>query len=1723
MPNAQHSKKDVRRYHKVANRDIDPELLGETDGIYLDSRNMRPTPSDGDSGSIEKIFGEDLIHPNKAPFCIVGNSAPLPGRYLCTGAVEINDHIVEFWADDAKIEDSLIRIDGDVVLKSPDFPINSIDLLQIAKNESCVGGEVYITDFKVPPMFFNIQNLIDNKCEQKFFNDFDLSKSQIILKLPADHPMFIELISGSGSGSNLIPGSRIEFGGGGNALIVGTYQYRLRYVSDDGERTRLSIATPPIPVPSRDTSKAPLSDEYPAVMTHANVAGTVGFRIKIRFRVTNLSDFDFIEVVRSSYNTIAGIATISSTDVIARVEIDSQEISIIDFIDDATVSLETITEEEETDVLKTIARAKAIRYFNQRLFLMNIEFESREVSGITFKTGLNNEALYPTIENIGKVGHRDSFNHTYFKPYMHGERYGFAAVFLDGTGERSFAIPITGGENFQMPNRRDIASQNTLNSISNGDGFQKSVRAATVDGTVDFTHEVFDLKEAVAKTDVCSFINISTRGNKSNTTINQFCPTDADSRFASDIGFKPFTPTNQDSSNVNGHNFLINPAVSVGGGVLTSGASKGFAPRYFATGIAIEGVTNIPSWVESISIVRTDPAGRVVTQGLGYYKLNEGDLKVSNVNSRAAGKETKSFWFHSPDIENGFASQSAIRNNLPAHRVQLVSPLGFFSEVYSGRNDTGFGDLHGGGRDTHIDMISYVRILEETGTINFGDDATQVGFDSSYGIGLNGFVSYGKWRNISSSPAFPTNTPNAGNRLFGISDLTTITDGRSSFFQLDLTTPDDIYKSSDVELLLEAEFDDSFLKKFHEPMYIVNIVRDDINVPNQNITEYFETGHFQKIDAIIGKSDGTGNQQYFLVDERFEDCIPESNNPNKANVDKNIFIELLDGTLQRYLNVTFKSVAQLAIIVTDITTNGFFTDANGNNNVGIYKSLDVNSNRRLFRITIDNQDLADNTPVADLFIRVKYDNTEPLKVFGGDTTINEAIFAPIDRKGQNGGGSESKKTNENPFFTLSLGFPYFRYKINPRYYQIRNRGVVNRIQDEDFMNTVFMRQMLAMYTVESRGDLSFLFHERNTENESFALKNYVVRPLQWKIGKTLDQNNIFDAYGIIYPDTIDFLGTSDEEPSEEWRFGGFKFLPLINSDFSHKPLAQLHTSKPKVGFVEENLFCTRIIWSEKRGVNVQDSPGIRTFRSENRFDISDSQGEIKFAWDAIDPNKGSNLYAICDSGICLLITDKRILSDKNATELAIIGTDESNVVLEQLWITKDVGMHDEMWRGAGEFDSTLYFPNHNSVYELKDAAWRDIGREGYHSILRTNMLDDIADGFEDSLTSAYDRLHNEYWITFRRKSKEVIIGNIGLITLVDEAFLGNTQLDAAVAEGDVVIVTGIFNPNPFLGSPAIPVVVLASFNPTYALTARNLTLCSTNQSDSVIDVRIPIPGGTETLHTLEIGQCICLTAIVEEVTGTFLFQQFLTGVEIIEFGQGVDLSSFSPGDEVTLCFFNRQTNKEVCVNFIVNSITATTLVLDEGKFPLSLSLNLGDSVVVLSNEVKWDFEICDVPTNADTFVYNAVNKGWTGRYDYGFDQYLGIKNRVFGMRNLSTFELNRGFEINGSDITGFVTHVSAKDQIDGKEFIRIRVASDNKPTRVEFLDAPEGAVLAALDPSIQGPLYLKDYRGFEQYIPRKQDADRQRIQDRLLIFKVIHNLPEHFKIIDTMIDYKIIK
>jgi len=1640
MPIAQHAAWDIKTYHKGANRDVEAEFIGALrDGECIDNSNMRPASKDGHAGAIEKISGEEELFANIGPLCILGNDDPLPGNYLCIGSTEVNDHIVEFWADEDKVEASLIRIDGDVVLKSPKFGITADHILQIAKNESCIGGEVYTVDFNIPPLFFNIQQLIDKKCTQENFDDYDPLKNTIILKVPLDHPAFIELVSSGSQGSNTGVADRVITQGGGG-MGPGTYQYRIRYSTVNGDRTKLSVATPPIPVLQNLRTE---SDQYPFVMRRGSttsITGQTTFGIKIRFRVTNLQDFDFIEVARISYNSESPISTLSTTDIIAKVEVDNDEVAIIDFIDRNADVIETITEAEETEQLRAVAVAKAIRYFKQRLYLMNIKFESRDLEDqITFLDGIAAK-IYPTIENIGKDGHKDPFKHTYFKSYMHGEKYGYAAVFFDKIGERSFGVPVKDGENFQMPNRRKLASADTLKTVSNGDGFNKTVLAVTSDNnSTGLTHEVFDLKEAVRKRDTCSFINIYDREDAiisgdglvgKSADLDKYCDSSTrPSKNASGrvtpgaIGYKPFHPTKQDDSNVIGHDYRVNTAVHDGNGFIDVNdinfPQKAFGPRYFSLGIAIEGLDNIPDWVEAFSIVRTEAAGRVVAQGLGFYALKEADFNIIG-NAGLAGKELNSVWFHSDDIQNGFVPPETIddiKANPNDFRIQLVSPLGFFSEVYSFQNR----DVDN--RDDNIDLISYVRIIREDGNINVGDFITD--------IGIGGFIQFDKWRN----KAAPS--PADANFLYTITDFKDKVEGRQTEGVFELTLNASIYQTpftGGTQLLHNnTKFNATGMKNWTEPMYIMNLLNDTLNVPQKNIDEYVETGHYQKINSIIGRSDGSNSQEYFLVDERWEDCIPDANDPNVANIDKVILVEIPDVGTKLYLNITFKPSAQDTIIRNAIINNGFFTDNKGRKIEGMFDShSDINifpAEKRIFKIHIGNFNYAppNNAPPLNSLIRVKYDNTTPIRIFGGDTTIGESIFAPLDGKSvQNG----IQVQNRNLQFQFGIGFPYLKYELNPRYYQVnRTTGTANFIMDKEEVKLAVIRQMIAMYTVSSRADMTKIFHDP-TADESFAMKHYTVRPHRWDDNKTMEKNRMFQSYIDDYADTATGVTLATSQPSGEWSFGGFKFLPLINQDYSHVPLAQQHSSKPKVGFEEETSFCTRIIWSEIRPPNVVDSPGLRTFLEESRFDIEDSQGEIKFAWDGIS-QRGSNLYAVCDSGVCLLMTDKRVLSDANATELAIIGTDATETILEQIWISKDIGMHDEMWRSTAEYKNALWFANHNSAYKLENDTILDIGRLNYHSKLYDKFLRNINPGFDTPVSSNYDRLHDEYWLNIcLTGNKKLVVKGAGLTTLFDEI--------TDIKTGDIIDVTEQLTlPQP----PASLPVELPN-----ALTngiAEFIFVC--NETTFIVGLLSTNPLGV--IINLQPGECAKLTSDITNAP-QIIWQAELTEKDLIR--------------------------------------PCKTLVFGEDLDPLH----------------------------------------WIGTYDYKFDNFLSFKNRSFGFRDLTTFELHKGFQINGSNIEGVTLQASAMNQINGKEFIRFRVATDVKPTRIEFFDTVEQAdnndVQAVLDTDVN-PLALKDYRGFEQYIPRKTNGAKNRMQGRMLVFKVVHNKAEHFKIVDTAVQFKLIK
>jgi hypothetical protein len=124
-----------------------------------------------------------------------------------------------------------------------------------------------------------------------------------------------------------------------------------------------------------------------------------------------------------------------------------------------------------------------------------------------------------------------------------------------------------------------------------------------------------------------------------------------------------------------------------------------------------------------------------------------------------------------------------------------------------------------------------------------------------------------------------------------------------------------------------------------------------------------------------------------------------------------------------------------------------------------------------------------------------------------------------------------------------------------------------------------------------------------------------------------------------------------------------------------------------------------------------------------------------------------------------------------------------------------------------------------------------------------------------------------------------------------------------------------------------------------------------------------------------------------------------------------------------------------------------------------------------------------------------------------------------------TWELDKGFVINGDNIEMFLTQNTTPARGVEMEFIKIQVDSDNKPTKVEFLDEDYN-VLCKLDQASKGPLYLKDYSGWEQFIPRKDvgaSAERERIQSRLLIYKIFHNLAEDFRVIESVVQFKKIK
>jgi len=1365
-----------------------------------------------------------------------------------------------------------------------------------------------------------------------------------------------------------------------------------------------------------------------------------------------------------------GVPAIST--ICGKIDIEDSQFGVVDVFDRGGFE-EDLSGSDVTSVMAAITRAKAIRYFNKSLYLMNVEYASRDITdSVTMLDEGNPEVAFPTVEKIDKAGHNDPYAATYYKHSMLGEKTGYGIILWDEQGQWTYVNPINGATNFAMPNRRDVAS-----ALTKGTSYKGTSRAATVNGTVDQTHEIFDMTSAEAKDNKCLYANILDEGSKFRTKVNMSGCIDAqDEGLTNGFGFvtgqnlgsRPFTPTSQDSQLCDHHNYIVNLKVENSGAPVDY-RPLGFEPNYFASGVAFKGLDEFPSWAKAFSIVRTDPAERVVAQGLGYYSL----VAADGFGGGSTGKKTDEFAAYFPDLDEATGIDPSIiediKLNPTSYELQLVAPLGFFSEVYSFDTD----NYPSSPRDSGIDMITYARIIRDNGEINPNENGS-MGIDD----GGTRYVSFGKWRASSQfSTPFPAGVAAGGNDTFDIASVVdyTSSSGRSKYFKI--KTNGIIYKEAYAQGSHNG--DDADVQKWHEPLYVINIVKKVADVVDSNINQYNFMGHYQKIDAVVGISDGSLSQTYLLADERWEDCIPTINAQvvnDYDTLERFIHIDNGSGVQKAWVNITNKTVPQIDAILSSLQSTGsaVVTDTSGSATVyGVYKhSESIDNTAPEYFLNFEWFDTSYGVeffiPDAESKVIVRYDNRIPVRVFGGDTWVGESVWAvkdkvydsdakPVDTTPDNGSGQGDR-------FILNVAFPYRKFHLNPRIFVVNQTTGANKIQDSDVMRISSpsgqqrseIRQLITMWPAETRINLSFAFNDEGVKHSSdqfFGLKNYVMRPYNYKedefgngAAAVYGDNNIHSDYESQYGDEFNV-----------WGMGGFRFRPQTNIDYSKKDTTRVFSSVPKVGFEEQNLYCTRVIWSEKRPINIQDTPSVRTFPSQNTFDVTDDTGEIKFAFDAIS-EKGTNLYAFTNSGCVLLLVDKRIIHEINANELATVGSDIGGI-LNELWINKDIGMADEMWRSAAEYSENLYFANYNSAYRFSANQIQDIGRAGYHSKIYPEYLEVLGRGYSDRVTGVYDVLHNEYWVNFKKKEtiadlefgdgiNHNALGDI--LEVVDPEFDPAADLNddiVGVENDDIIIVPECFASN---------VILLGGSNNNLLDGSKSISIC--NDCDSGLKVRF-FDGDTSTqilLVTILPEECYCFSSTSVDGTGRPIW----VAESCNPFGAGEPFEDFS----------------------------CPTLVFGQ--------------------------------------TANEGRGAWQGGFDYKFDRFISFENKTFGVRGLETYLLDVGRIINGELIEASLISASATPQPSDKEFIRMRINSDNKPTKVEFFNTLSqllnNNVQAELD-TATNPTALKDYYGFEQYIPRKLAAPNNRMQGRLLVFKIIHNLDEDFRITTTDVQYKALK
>lgn len=1356
---------DMHTSQGGANTDAEAENVARTPGKYINGKNMRLSANEGSDGDADKIGGETIFH---------GPNVPGGNTYRCIGAIKVKQWKVKFWAStQPQTFAPCITVDGIVMVHNAVLPYVWNKKLQLHSSWECGGGTVFDARSESIPLHWDIGDIVRAynavPQEQTYFSGLNLGAYQVNPTRQVNRPLF----------KGFVPV------GGGGGVLPGQIWYSTRYVNDNGDRTPLSPPVGPVEVPLASTT-AGLPNGVPAMPTSGIAGvdqGTVGqpsgLGVSLVVRSNNQANFQSLEVVATQYTLNGGIDAVPEIRIALRVPVQPGVNTILPLLD-IGATLDEIPSDENSLKPMFIMAANSVRYVSYRVWYGGVVLGKRDMTAPL----VAGTPLVPITKDIGIKGHSDPVNHCYYRRFQSNERYGVGVVYLDASGGDSFVQPIA---EVDMPSRRDEKTGDSL-AWSNASCF-----AANVFNQVTPTFEVFDHDTAVGRTQTGQVVNIMENGARR--AGSGFFPNQAVAPFGLNpnenfppYGFnngglyysgpnlktsygKPLRPCapSDDADRKFGLDYLVNTHVLPEG---TPDATnqvpynpRVFNVRHHTLGLGFRGLMSAPVGAQGFSLVATRPAGRVVGQALFKWKM----YNAPGVDDQPQ-KELFQGLLCIPDFNSGIINQEVwegMQNSPSQYKLKFVSPLGLATDQYGSVMAQNFPSVFVSPQyqdataySTIADILSYARVLWDTGQINPGNNSGGSTPTTPIPGNPDHFVNFGSWRGTQGPGPFGTSE--GGNRNIGILSAQEFVH-TSGIRSMVVNMADQIYTTISCGPTFPGanDFNNPNVKNFHEPWYVVNIIQDGAVIePNAG---YAPHNHYQAFVVDIGTTTGISNETFPLVDEN-QDLISNA----QDGIERYIWVLNSDG-LRPWLNST-PFWADYTTIQNSLATLGYWDTPAG---VRIYGTFQLSFNGTTGDASVE----LTGTPPVGSVIQVRYrfgTDALPSYMFGDMITSPAMATMVDDAATANPTANVESVTLPVPgtdirypryssdWYTLGnqvlrsngLPIPFANYRYNDRYMVPFGMGFGGVSAGAGYAVNQFahgmiktIRQWKVIFDCEVRTPLYLSKFEANGDR-SWPQTHYVPRPFNFYFGNSLTANGVHQNYG----DPTQYPG----ENTSLWQFGGIKSSQFPLPDYA-VPFPIQYFKKPEFGYEEEEVQCNLLVYSEKDSPLIQDSPGLKTFPVSNQEFIENDTGKIQRLF-----SSNGVIMGTTERGAFEVYVEKSIAYSDDGTSFSLYA--QTNAVGTVIFRSKNIGMPGRTWETAAEGAPELngsrpdafFWSDLRSAYMwLQGGPPTDIG-EGYRKEIRSFL----GNGPADFMSGFYDQSKDEFGFGAARVVVRQVIDNV---------------------------------------------------------------------------------------------------------------------------------------------------------------------------------------------------------------------------------------------------------------------------------------------------------------------------------------------------------------------------